>query len=196
MTVCLDFHRDFIQADIVSPWGSAHFRLDLLNAVPVNKPADLAGGIVQISENPGRSRTGLDTSRLASIFHAMRAPVALLDDRQIGVKIAHAVGTGSHTVAATDAFVRIHFHDSAGLLIARQHRAHGYTDRFVAVVAQDREEGFARVGKYSFGNQLDPGTIAPHRDVPLLLACDRTALAADAPSEIYQKSKSFLPVHS
>jgi hypothetical protein len=123
-------------------------------------------------------------------------PVAFLGNPQIRVKIAYAVRAGGHAIATSDAFMGINLHDSVGLSVARQHWADCHAYRFFTIVAQDREKRFPGVGERPFGDLLDPRAIESYRNIPLLLAGDRAALAADAAPEIPQKSKSFFPSHS
>ena len=76
--------------------------------------------------------------------------------------------------------VAVQIDDAVAPLEERVGRADAHARRFVALIAQNREEEPLRVRERALLDRLDPAAVDADRDVVLGLARDRARVAADA----------------
>jgi hypothetical protein len=119
---------------------------------------DLLFGIVQITEDPGSSRTELNTGWLQTCIDPVMTKVAFLDDRNQRVNIPCIVRAGSETVLATDAPMLVNDDDPVFPLPGRLNRTVDHTGGVIALVAEVGKKVTRDVGVFPLFNNLDPGT--------------------------------------
>src|SRR3990170_7117213 len=169
--------------------------------------------LVRVPEVDGQHRAALHAGGEATIFQAVGAEHALLDDtlavlkvamdrvrgqrlggfrgvRPLPIEHAHVVRARRHAVPAPDAPTLVDQDEAVFGSEGRLDGAHLHTRRVLTVHARAREEERAARGRQ--GEHLQP--VLPLRDVVLLAAGDLAPLAPVAPTEVDQHRPPVTPV--
>jgi hypothetical protein len=149
----------------------------------LQKPADLARGIIEITENPGSGGANLHASRFQAAFNPVAAKVTLVSNMLGGMAVTGAVGTGWNTIPTVDADLAVYQHQAViGLESSSRNRAGRYTGRFIALHAIAGLKMQLAAGSVF---RLYPVSIGVGRDLILQLAGNDTSLTVKTLGGIY-----------
>ena len=154
---------------------------------------NLAVGIIDVSEDPGLSQTGLHAGGFQALVHAVVTEETFLYNLSQGIDVPHIVRTGGHAIHASDASVLVYSDNAVRAYVGCTDRAVAVTDGIGTVVTEGGKELAAHIRIPAFFNDLDPGSELSQRDLVLALAGDRTTVAADAVPEVDDHRITGLP---
>ena len=139
---------------------SAFFRPENGHRIGCDHARYLAIGIIDGAEESRTTETGFHARRSETLRHAVQAKIALVRGPSAGVQEACIVRARLDAIFATDADIRIHYHDAVLFaLVGGPGRADRHTVRRAAVVTEPRQEVSAHIRIISLLDVLDPRSI-------------------------------------